>query len=331
MLYDVAIVGFGVAGAKAAIDAVNNNLKTVVFTGSSKSVKNARSTWVRSFENVPGLIGVSAKFILGQARDILKARATRVIREDVLSVSREGQAFLLESERDKVLTRFVVLALGATDEQPQLPQIEGIFPYANGGRGVEPSAHYCLRCDGHKAFGKDFAVVGSGKDASFVAKEVMTRAAIFGEKNEILFRPKGFLFLHGREPGFPLEEIQVLQSFGIEVVRESIRGYEGREALEAVILEGGRRISVSLAFVSLGMREKKGAIYRALRELGVRFTRDGITVSEENRAIPGIFSVGDGTAGRPRQIYTAYHDANRVVSGEIKSAIRKEMLDRLRV
>ena len=335
VVYDIAVVGFGISGAKVALDAVNSNLKTVIFTGSPKSFKRARSTWVlEGFNNVPGLMETPGKVIIAQAREVIKERDTPFIRKDIISVKKEEDLFLLcDGGDESYLVRFVVLCLGATDEQPELPDggIRGIFPYANGGKDIDPTAHYCLRCDGHLAFRKDFAVIGNGSSASFVTKEVLTRAVKFQDKS-IEHLPRGHLLLHGRERRFSEEEAIELGKLGIEIHPEKIVGFEGEKTLRAINLEGGGKIEVPVAFISLGMRSVEGSIISSLEGLGVEFDEDGmIIVDEKNETgVSGIFSIGDGTANQSRQIYSHFDAANRAVAGEIKSRLRPKMLEAIR-
>ena len=127
----------------AFLRAVLNWDRAVLFLGDAADKKRGRATWVFDVDNIPGMHGVkrpitsttssTLKWIAGQ-KNLSKVATS--IKASVRTITKSEDHFVISyeirSEKKDLRARFVILATGVMDIQPEIKgSIEPVFPFAN--------------------------------------------------------------------------------------------------------------------------------------------------------------------------------------------------------
>lgn len=351
--YELAIVGDGIAGAAAALRAGQYNIGTAWILGDRETAKASRSKWV---QNVDNMIGVHPEIVLQKLRDAWARRPDllraldqvghlHITTQDIVDnvhqrladypgivTSVPGAATALrratedvfeidtnEPRHSPVRARAVVLATGVMDRQPLIAKEKAgrlldrphwIYPFAN-----RESVLYCVRCEGHLTRDRRVAVIGASETAAQVALMLAERYGSAccllanGEPDSI--RPQTRRLLEHR--GISIHPERLIDVLGSHADAHGLRGF---------VLEGGARVEVDFALVSLGLYRVYNDLARAagavLAEGGGPEEQRQVRIdSRGETSIPGLFAIGDlaRRADEPvmMQIYTAQEYAVRAV------------------
>ncbi len=313
----IAIIGAGSAGVMAALRAVLNNDKVILYTGNAKTKKKARGTWVGKVHNVPGFsvykkaIVDPNKITLDEIQESEFKNNIEIINETVSDIKvREDGSFTIESDSRNESVSYVVLATGVMDVQPEINgSIRPIFPYAN-----VQLANYCLRCDGHLVHQKETIVLGHNTSAAWTA-------IILKERYDTLSLK---ICTNGEKINFNEETSKLISLYDIPIETQPIIDFNGNKRekkLEYVVLENGELVHTDMIFVSLGM-----IVYNDLAlKLNVEVDDRGfiITNPKGETNIDNFYAVGDVEAGYKKQIYTGWDRAVDALD-HINLKIRKE-------
>ena len=152
-IYDIAVVGGGVAAASAVLTARNRGRSVAVITNGEET----SSLWkAERITNYPGLPPMSGKEMSELFRRQIEENATDVIRGRALNVMPMDGLFGVAVGSDFYQCRTLIIAAGITREKLYPGEEEYL------GAGVS----YCATCDGMLYRGKTVAVVGGGREAS---------------------------------------------------------------------------------------------------------------------------------------------------------------------
>ena len=171
--------------------------------------------------------------------------------------------------------RRLVLAFGLKDEWPRVPGLQEVYG---------ANAHVCPDCDGFETQGKRVVVVGTGRKAAGLALNITTWT------QDIVICTNG-------APDDDLAEYRDrLAALGIDVVTEPIREIEASgSTIDALVVDGGRRITCDKLFFKLGQRpaDDLAAQLGCARddEGQVEIDRSGHT------SVYNVFAAGDITPG----------------------------------
>ncbi|HSW65115.1 MAG TPA: FAD-dependent oxidoreductase [Dissulfurispiraceae bacterium] len=151
---DLLIVGAGPAGLTAAIYAGRSGLKTIVI---ERRTIGGQIMITPVVENYPGFTRIAGRslveLMVQQALQYTKIRLS----EDVVSVTREAERYVVQTTRTRYRVKGIVIASGADSRHLGVP---GEKEFA--GKGVS----YCAECDGYfYKDGKQVVVVGGGNTA----------------------------------------------------------------------------------------------------------------------------------------------------------------------
>ncbi|HVE54238.1 MAG TPA: NAD(P)/FAD-dependent oxidoreductase, partial [Ramlibacter sp.] len=150
-LLDCLIIGGGAAGLTAAVYMGRYKRRALVLDDDG-----SRLNWIPRTRNVPGFPdGIEGPELLARLREhagkyAIPTERTRVER----LVCLEDGTFRAESAQGAWQARFVILATGARDVEPE---IEGIPAALKAGQ-----VRYCPICDGYETQGQRVAVLGRG-------------------------------------------------------------------------------------------------------------------------------------------------------------------------
>ncbi|HET9645663.1 MAG TPA: NAD(P)/FAD-dependent oxidoreductase [Burkholderiaceae bacterium] len=117
---------------------------------------DSRAQRIPLSHNVPGFPrGIAGRELLARMREQLQEASGKVRLGCVERLEREGDEFIARLDDGTSLrARFVLLATGTTDHEPQLP---GVAELRAAGL-----LRQCPICDGHEFAGRRIAVIGSG-------------------------------------------------------------------------------------------------------------------------------------------------------------------------
>lgn len=313
-IFDVAVIGGGAAGQMAALRGVLNHLNTLFFLGDANTARKGRAQWVASVENIPGFfdlkrpIPATTKDMIAfvESRDDLK-NFLETHKKTVATIKKEDDVFVLGVGEESFKAKYVVLCTGTMDVQPEIQgSIKPILPFANQGH-----VEYCIRCDGHKTFGKKTTVIGHGEGAAWIAIMLTERYNLKDTS----------IITHGKKPEFSDEILKILENYQIKVHTQEIQQIKGdpKTKMEGFDL-GDVFVAAEKAYVALG-----SIVYNDLaKQLGAKLNeRDHLVVSEKfETSVPGFYAAGDLVAGKKKQVYTAWDMAVDAVD-HIDAKIRK--------
>ena len=267
-LYDVIILGGGPTALGSAIYAARFAMDLLVIGKTYGGL--IASTHV--VENYPGITSVSGTELMEMFRDHINSLNIPYITDEINSIEKEGDHFLLKSVFMSFKAHTVIFATGSERKKLRIP---GEDEYA--GKGVS----YCATCDGPFFNDKVLAVIG-GSDSA--AKEALFLAQ-HAKKVYIIYR--------GEEiRAEPINKKRVDENDKIEIINNTnITTIKGKDSVNAVIFDNGTEFLVDGVFIEVGsIPNSKLAI-----DIGVQVNENNeILINRKSETnIPGIYAAGD--------------------------------------
>ncbi len=287
-MYDILIVGGGVAGLTAAVYARRAGRTALVLEGVGLGGQIAASHLV---ENYPGLASVSG----GELSDALAAQAEALGAEvkygQITGAEKTAQGFCLTAGKQKYEGHALILCTGAKHRKLGLDREDDYV-----GRGVS----YCATCDGAFFREKAVAVVGGGDSA--------LQSALF------LSQLCSSVTLIHRRAEFRAQRAYVDAAQAREnihfLLNAQVTALQGEARLTAVTVKEGDQehtLAVDGLFIEVGQSPDNGP-FAALAELD----EGGYFAAGEDclTQTPGVFVAGDCRAKTLRQLTTATADGS---------------------
>ena len=234
-------------------------------------------------ENYPGITSVSGTELMEMFRDHINSLNIPYITDEINSIEKVGDHFLLKSVFMSFKARSVIFATGSERKKLHIP---GEDEYA--GKGVS----YCATCDGPFFNDKVLAVIG-GSDSA--AKEALFLCQ-HAKKVYIIYRGKEIR-------AEPINKKRVDENDKIEIINNTnIITIKGEDSVNAVIFDDGTEFLVDGVFIEVGsIPNSKLAI-----DIGVQVNDNNEIIinrkSETN--IPGIYAAGDVADAQFKQAIT---------------------------
>ena len=291
-MYDVVIIGAGIAGLTAAIYVRRSNKTVLVLEGKTYGGQIINTFQI---ENWPGDYGVSGVDLMQKIYKQATELGAEVEFEEVTAIEKTETGFTVKTEDEEYAVGAVILAVGAEDKKLGLASEEKFT-----GRGVS----YCATCDGAFYKDKKVAVIGGGNTALYDALYL----ADIASKVYLVHRRNGF-----RGDAVLVEKLKRKENveFVLGYVPEQILG-DGKVAgvklapsgkVDSVTSE--RTLDVDGIFVAIG---KKPATEK-YAEL-VKLDENGYIVASEDckTSCDGIYVAGDCRTKDIRQLVTAAAD-----------------------
>ncbi len=274
---DVVVIGTGPAGLQAAIHAARRKVSVLVLGRQSGS-----SIYHHHVENYCCLFPTTGEDILANGRR-QAAHFGAVFRdEEVLSIAADDGRFRLRLEGGgEVVAKAIVLATGTARRSLGVEGEKRLL-----GRGVS----YCVECDCNFFRGAEVAVVGGGS------------AAVHGALAMLDYARKVHLVFETLETAPALAE-ELRRSAVVQHPGRRVTAILGEEAVEAIQLDDGARLSVQGVFIELGAR----GVLELAAPLGVLLDDEMKHIQTNRRMetnVPGIYAAGDIT-GPPWQVAKA--------------------------
>lgn len=282
-MYDVVIIGGGVAGLAAAMYAGRLGMKTLIVGDDP----GGTIMLTADIENYPGFKSIPGMELAGKLREHAQEYGAELLEESAINVRRAGNCFEISTNREKFLSKCIIFATGTKYRKLEVP---GAEKFEN--RGV----HYCALCDGPFYSGKVVAVVGGGDSA---AKEALLLAN-YAKKVYIIYRGEKI------RPE-PINAKRIEGNEKIEIItRTNVIEIKGDAKLSSAVLDreykGSRELEVDGLFIAIG-----GVPLSSLaKKLGVETNEKGeIKIDRQAKTnVNGIFAAGDVTDTAFKQAIT---------------------------
>ncbi|MFA5503041.1 MAG: FAD-dependent oxidoreductase [Bacilli bacterium] len=151
--HDVIIIGAGPAGIGAALSLHHEGVDFAILEYSAPGGKINVAPRV---DNYPGYTKIPGPDLAFAFYERLLAVGIQINGEEVISLTKEGNKFKIETDQNIYEAKAVLVASGAQEKKLGLPKEEELF-----GKGIS----YCALCDGHFFKDQTVVVVGGGNSA----------------------------------------------------------------------------------------------------------------------------------------------------------------------
>ena len=287
-MYDIIVIGGGVAGMNAALYALRNGKSVLIFEGDGVGGQIANSPKV---ENFPTVTEISGSELADKFMDQVIFHGAEFEFDKVVSLTKENDIFTVKGEYCEHQARSVIAAVGVKHKHIGVPGESELL-----GKGV----YYCALCDGPFYQGREVALIGDGNTAmqyavllSNICKTVYLLTwteKFFGDKalEKVLRSKENIVHLPNTQTvAFKGEE----KLYGVE--------YQDRTSGENKILE------VPAVFVAIG-QVPENQIFAEFADLD---EQGYFVVSEDMKTkTEGFFVAGDCRKKGMRQVVTAVSD-----------------------
>lgn len=291
-LYDVIIVGTGMAGLSAAMYSGRFNLKTLVI-GELPGGIITTTHLVENYPGIPSITGVDMGMVFLEhaqkfGAEMKYARVTEITRTAPPSGEKKNPVFTVKAAGEEFLGKTVIISTGTEHKKMGVPG-EKEF----NAKGVS----YCALCDAAFFKQKTVCVVGGG-DSSAI------EALILADQSQkvYMFVRKDMLRAE------PINHKKVMESKNIEVrFRSEVAEVRGKEKVTSVVLKSGEEIPMDGVFVAIGhiplsgLAEKLGCALNDHKE--IKINRNSET------SVPGVFAAGDVADSAFKQAITGASEA----------------------
>lgn len=280
-LYDVVVIGAGVAGLTAGIYLKRSSVKSIVIDKDAPGGKLNNIHQIDNYPAEPHIAGPDLAFkIFSQATEL----GVQVEYGNVLRVEKIGELFQITLEDQTIEAKAVIVATGMTHS---VHGVAGEKEFL--GRGVS----YCATCDGAFFKGKDVLVYGH-KDLALSDAIYLTGVAekVYLLAKEELEAPEANIATFVSKPNAVLMHGELLQ-------------IEGESKVESVIyMLNGLPISLQVSGVFPLEGEVSSSAF--LAPLSPKGEKGFLDVDMDRMTnVPGLFAAGDILHKRLRQIVNA--------------------------
>ena len=153
-MYDIIVIGGGVAGMNCALYALRNGKSVLIFEGDGMGGQIANSPKV---ENFPTFMEISGNELADKMMDQIDARGAEFEFDKVNEVIKEKDgSFTVKTQYASYQAKSVVAAVGVKHKHIGISGEDKLL-----GKGV----YYCALCDGPFYKDKEVALIGDGNTA----------------------------------------------------------------------------------------------------------------------------------------------------------------------
>ena len=278
--YDLIIIGSGPAGLTAGIYAARYNLNFLIIG----ELQGGAISEAHKVCNYPSQNNISGFELTQKIVEHVKELNGEIKQEEALEIKKQGEKFLVKTNKEEYLTEKIILATG---RQKQILNVKGEKEFL--GKGVS----YCATCDAAFYKEKIVAVVGGGNAA-------ITSALLLAEhakKVYVIYRQDKFF---RAEPAWitQLEKEKKIESIFNSEVKEIF----GKNVVEGIILKDGKKLKLDGIFIEVGSKPSK--VFA--EQLNLKTEKDYIITDRNQKTnVKGVFAAGDCTNNFLKQVITA--------------------------
>lgn len=296
-VYDLLIIGAGPAGISAAIYAKRAMLNLLVI---ESEIVGGKLNKTGEIENYPGFKNIQGIELAELMKNQLESFNFEIKIQRVELIIKKEKIFQIKTDKEIYLAKTVIISTGTTERKLG---IEGEKEFTN--KGVS----YCAVCDGFLFRDKKVVVIGGGYSGC--------ESALYLSK----IAKSVDLIQHNEELKVDLElKKSITNKKNINIILNSkIIKINGNEYLKSVKIINNKLLEIdiltSAVFPCIGMTPNSEII----DNLEIKDELKYIEVDVDCKTkIPGIFSAGDVTKKKNRQIVTAISDGSIAAQSAIK-------------
>lgn len=284
-MYDIIIIGSGIAGLTSAIYALNNKRKVLILESKTYGGQIINSNIIN---NYPGFLEISGFDLMTNIYNQVKNLGGVIKYEEVLEITKNKKVI---TKNETYEAKSIIISTGLAPRKLNLENEDKFI-----GKGIS----YCATCDGSFYKDKDVMVVGGGNTA---IEDVIYLSNIC-KKVYLVYRRKEL-----RKDVNLTEKVKELSNVEI-IYNSNIEKLNGDESLNSVDIinkdtEKITNIIIDGLFVAIG-KIPSGNIFKDL----LNVTENGYIITDEDchTNIDGIYAAGDIRKKRLRQLVTAASD-----------------------
>lgn len=289
-IYDVIIIGEGVAGMTAGIYSARAGARTLIL---EKNVVGGQASLTYAVENYPGFKSISGIELVMAMQKQVHALGVEVRYAKVQAIE-DGKIKTIKTKDKTYKTKALILCLGAVPRKLGLPN-EDEF----NGKGVS----YCAVCDGAFFRGKPVAVIGGGntalEDANYLA-QIASKVYLLVRKNTLKAQN---ILVEALNKNVQQGKIEVL--YNTEVAEICGTGKVDYIIAKNNQTQTTQNIKVDGLFVAIGRSADTDLVANIVERDEWGYI---VVNAERETSAKGIFSAGDCTNTTLRQIITACAD-----------------------
>lgn len=296
-MYDLIIIGAGVAGMTASIYASRYKLEHLIFG----EIPGGQGTLAGTVENYPGYVTIPGPELMQKMIEQVKHYGVEIKQEKVGGLAKIKGGFEVKTDKEKYQAKTLILAMGASFRHLNIPGEDKFL-----GKGIS----YCTTCDAPLFRDKVVAVVGGGDSAVTGA----IHAASFAKKVFIIHRRDEYR----AEPAW-VEKMRKMEKVE-EVLSNEVKEIKGEDRVEAAVLKNSHKGSQSLKIDGVFIEVGQVPSSALAKQLGIEIDERGyVKVDPGMRTIiSGVFAAGDLAAIQGgilfRQFVTAASDGARAAA-----------------
>ena len=268
-MYDVIIIGSGIAGLNAGLYAARASLKVLII-GSELGGNLNKTHKIDNWIGEPGITGLK---LLNKFVKHAKKFGVEIINDEVVSVIPNGNNFNVICNKEYE-AKTVIFANGMLNRQLNVKGEDKFL-----GNGV----HYCVTCDGPFYKNKVVAIIGGGDSAIMAALFLDNYASkvYLINKNERC-KAEAILIKKMKE----MKKLEILNKTNVVEVL-------GKKFVEKIKFDNGKELDVDGVFVEIG----SVPMVNLARDLGLKLDeKQFIMVDNEMKTnVTGIYAAGDIT------------------------------------
>lgn len=270
--FDCLVIGAGPAGLTAAIYLARFHLSVlVVDDGRSRA---GLIPMTRNHAGFPD--GIAGSELLSRMRDQAERHGARLRAVEIITLQTEAGLLVGRTTDAAILTRTVLLATGALNRRPAMP--DDIHDEALS-RGL---LRYCPICDGYEVTDQPVAVIGTGVRGAGEAEFLRSYTA-----DVTLIAPDSIHDLNAAQRSR-------LKAAGVEILDGPCRHFELKsKRIHVTLPDGGR--SFAAIYSALGS-ENRSELAIGIGA-AVSHERSLLVDSHQRTGIPGLYAAGDVVLG----------------------------------
>jgi thioredoxin reductase (NADPH) len=271
-MLDCAIIGGGPAGLTAAIY-LARFLRRIVLVDGDES----RAAWIPRSHNHPGFpSGIGGRDLLLRLREQAAQYGVKPAIGTVETIrALDGGGFEIQIGATPTRARFIILATGIVDNEPELP---GMTEAMRSGL-----LRQCPICDGFEARGKKIVIIG--RDARAAGEALFLR------------RYSDDIAIATTEPQWSLSDgiLQQMRDAKVRLMSSALVSFKGDENGASLTFADGSSCHADVLYSALGVTPRSGLA----RKLGLDMCDDGriFTGPHQRTSLDACYAAGDVVTG----------------------------------
>lgn len=276
-IYDILILGGGVAGMSAAVYAKRAGKNVAIV---EKQSLGGQILLLDKIENFPSQTQIDGMSLAKMFSSQIKALDIEILRDEILSVDFNDKNKLLNGRKNRYLAKNVIIATGIKNRELEIGENALL------GNGVS----YCAVCDGSFFKGQEVCVASKGgsgiKDALYLC-DIASKVIVLDSQDLSKFAAVN-----------KKTNLEVVSNCRIESIEKSLDGI-------VLKINNMDDLSTKALFVELGKIPAT-----KLFENVLKLDSSGYIITNEKMqtSVEGVFAVGDVRNGILKQIVTACND-----------------------